>query len=350
MNERDEGKEKRKDRKFSQEQYDMLLRCSDKKDITEWNEWRKNNPDKEVLLEGAPLYRAHLDGADFSYAHLEHADLTEAHLEGANFYFAHLESAILFLAHLEEVELDWTHIEDANLAGTHMEDVHFSHTFMKNANLEMAHLEGAYLNSANLEGAFFFKTIFDNETIIWNCPVDKRTDFRGVGLGNIRIDHGTRALLEYNIRRMNWEDWYKEKWYRRPVKLFWWVSDYGMSTPRILAVFSLSAIGFALLYYLWGLFAPPGIVQNLLEIAGAAVPWYVVPFRALYFSVVTMTTLGFGDLHANPFTIWGHVFLAFQVILGYVILGALITRLNILFTTGGPSGDFAKPNKPPKQE
>ena len=35
-------KEDKKERRFSQEQYDMLKRCSEKKDMTEWNEWRGN--------------------------------------------------------------------------------------------------------------------------------------------------------------------------------------------------------------------------------------------------------------------------------------------------------------------
>lgn len=30
------------ERRFSQEQYDMLLRCSQKKDMTEWNQWRQH--------------------------------------------------------------------------------------------------------------------------------------------------------------------------------------------------------------------------------------------------------------------------------------------------------------------
>jgi hypothetical protein len=64
--------------------------------------------------------------------------------------------------------------------------------------------------------------------------------------------------------------------------------------------------------------------------------------RAVYFSVVTMTTLGFGDLYANPLRIAGHILLAIQVILGYVLLGALITRFAVLFTAGGPAGKFAK--------
>jgi hypothetical protein len=359
MTEQDEGKEEKKERRLSQEQYDMLKRCSEKKDMTEWNEWRKENNQTEIFLEGADLYdahlkdanlrRAHLEGVHLSGAHLEVVNLRRAYLEGVDLGEAHLNGAHLGGAHLEGAYIGEAHLERANLSFTHMEDASFFNAHLEDADLSDTHIEDAYLFQAHLEGTNFALAILNDKTLIWNCTVDRNTDFRGVGLGNVRIDPGTRALLEYNIRRMNWEEWYqKKKWYRGFVQLFWWVSDYGKSTPRILAVFSLSAIGFALLYYLWGLLAPPGIVQNLFEIVDATkpghmvpVPWYVVPVRALYFSVVTMTTLGFGDLHANPTSVWGHVFLTVQVILGYGILGALITRLNILFTTGGPSGDFA---------
>lgn len=46
-----EGKkeEDKKERRFSQEQYDMLKRCSDKKDMREWNEWRE---EKSIKCEG----------------------------------------------------------------------------------------------------------------------------------------------------------------------------------------------------------------------------------------------------------------------------------------------------------
>ncbi|MBA7591004.1 hypothetical protein ES708_33149 [subsurface metagenome] len=47
--------EQKKKWRFSQEQCDMLKRCSEKEDITEWNEWRVNNPEKDVLLERANL-------------------------------------------------------------------------------------------------------------------------------------------------------------------------------------------------------------------------------------------------------------------------------------------------------
>ena len=64
-------------------------------------------------------------------------------------------------------------------------------------------------------------------------------------------------------------------------------------------------------------------------------------WHALYFSVVTMTTLGFGDIAANPDSWLGQTLLMFQVILGYVLMGALVTRFAVLFTAGGPAGKFA---------
>ena len=58
-----------------------------------------------------------------------------------------------------------------------------------------------------------------------------------------------------------------------------------------------------------------------------------------------MTTLGFGDMYANPTSWVGHILLMVQVILGYVLLGALVTRFAVLFTAGGPAGKFADEKK-----
>jgi len=43
--------------------------------------------------------------------------------------------------------------------------------------------------------------------------------------------------------------------------------------------------------------------------------------------------------------LFGHALLALQVILGYVLLGALVTRFAVLFTAGGPAGKFADEKK-----
>jgi len=55
--------------------------------------------------------------------------------------------------------------------------------------------------------------------------------------------------------------------------------------------------------------------------------------------------LGFGDMYANTSNYWfavaiGHVLLGLQVLLGYVLLGALVTRFGVLFTSGLIPGQF----------
>ena len=94
-------------------------------------------------------------------------------------------------------------------------------------------------------------------------------------------------------------------------------------------------------YLFIGRFFPPGLVANLFEHPQNPTLSRLTFFRALYFSIVTTTTLGFGDIYAQPGSIWGHILLSFQVILGYVILGALVTCLGILYNSDGPAGKYA---------
>jgi hypothetical protein len=99
MSEADDRKPEPEERRFSQEQYDMLLRCSGKKDLTEWNEWREKNPEIKILLQDANLKEVYL-----SKSHLENANLIMAILERANLYSTHLEGAKLWRANLKKAQ------------------------------------------------------------------------------------------------------------------------------------------------------------------------------------------------------------------------------------------------------
>ena len=338
MNESNLGTDKLKDqRRFSQQQYDMLKRCSEKKDMTEWNEWRNNNPAQDVLLEGADLKDCWLRGvllntkgsSHFSgEVHLEGAILTRAHLIDANFECSRMESAQLYAADLTRSRFWLAHLEEAFLNDSCLEE----------AQLNSSYLKGAIFYHACVKSVKFSSAIVDSGTSLWGLKVNRQngnrkgTNFTGVGLENVRIDPGTKQLLEYNIRRMNWEDWYKEHfWLKWLVKPFWWISDYGLRTWRTIVTFFLLAFLFALIYWLW-----PNCVMVNREVGDVRGLW-----QSLYFSVVTMTTLGFGDIAANPDSWIGQTLLMLQVILGYVLLGALITRFAVLFTAGGPAGRFA---------
>ncbi len=316
------------------EQYDMLKRCSEKKDITEWNKWRMANHEEKIWLQGANLSGAHLEGVKFWQAHLEGAHLMSAHLEGAKFWVAHLEGTILKYARLEGAILSSAHLKNAELLQAHLEGAGLWYACLAGANFGQAHLEGANLVGTHLEGAEFEAAIVDGSTLIWGSQIDRKTDFTIVGLDAARIEPGLKQLLQYNIRLKGWKEWYKDHRLLTPlVWLFWQMSDYGRSTGRVIGTFFVLAFAFAGIY-----FAVPGLVENL-HVTGH---WWGDLVRAVYFSIVTMTTLGFGDMYAHPQSIAGHLLLMFQVLLGYVLLGALITRFAVLFTAGGPAGKFAK--------
>ncbi len=347
----------KKERRFSQEQYKMLKRCSDKKDITEWNEWRENNKEVDVFLEGAffskaylkgsNLFRAKLKDASFINANLEGADLRLSDLENVDFFGANLRSAELTYSNMKSVKLSTTHLEGAEIWSANLENTCIGSAHLENTNFSHSYLKGTCFGESYLQDSDFELAIVDGETSIWKCEVNRYTNFSGVGLDSVRIDAATKQLLKYNIRRMNWEKWYSEhpqlKWL---VKPFWLMSDYGLSTSRIIFTFFGLAFVFANIYYHWGRLAPPGIVNYLfVDRNGIEVQWWLVPLRTLYFSIVTMTTLGFGDMYANAHSVWGHIMLSLQVILGYVLLAALVTRFAVLFMAGGPAGKFAEEKK-----
>ena len=121
------------------------------------------------------------------------------------------------------------------------------------------------------------------------------------------------------------------------IKLFWLMSNYGRSTWWIILSFFGFAFLFATIYRLWPHFVAFNGKADITEFNSF--------LHAFYFSVVTMTTLGFGDIAANPDSHLGQILLMVQVLLGYLMLGALVTRFAVLFTAGGPAAKFTKLTK-----
>nr|WP_321465481.1 pentapeptide repeat-containing protein [uncultured Desulfobulbus sp.] len=127
---------------FDPKQFALLIQCSEKHDMREWNEWRKMNPEQPVLLRTANLAKAYLRGADLHkadlrganlrgadlsgakdpdfrrvWADLSGADLTDADLCGTDFRGANLSDANFHLAYLFYTNLSWTNLSRANFSG-----------------------------------------------------------------------------------------------------------------------------------------------------------------------------------------------------------------------------------------
>jgi hypothetical protein len=208
---------------------------------------------------------------------------------------------------------------------------------LRDADLERSFLQGTRFWETSMEGLILRLALVDSRTqIVKGCTVSTHTDPRGVPLDSIRIPPETLGQLKYCCRRLEWEDWYRDhgllQWF---VRFFWCLSDYGRSTRRIVYSFLLLSFVFAGAYT---------CLPRLTNLSTAHLLSRLV--RASYFSIVTMTTLGFGDLHANSCAtgIWfylSHVILSLHVLIGYVLLGALITRFAIMFQ--GSVGPVEKP-------
>jgi hypothetical protein len=124
--------------RFNQEQYDILKRCSQMRNITEWNSYCADHPENRIHLQNADLRRTMLEGAK----------LSGAILEGAQF-----EGADLFAADLKKADLRGANLEKANLWGANLIEANLEGASLVSANLENADLRGAKLENANFWGA-----------------------------------------------------------------------------------------------------------------------------------------------------------------------------------------------------
>jgi uncharacterized protein YjbI with pentapeptide repeats len=329
-------------------------------------------------LEHANLSRAHLEHAWLAGTHLEHANLMEAHLEHADLLSAHLEHATLDGAHLEHAYLRKAHLEHATLGETHLEDAVMDHARLEHAQLFGTHLDRAMLAGAHLEYAQLIRTrivatvltfVIAHETrfadVIWKDDKGRGPkEWHVLGL-DVRGLRNSDAVFDQYVRQSNFIWRCRETWWnpwpalaRRlqpadqkgdttgdapesdeegetktargrgpavmrewppPLWLLWKVTcDCGRSFLRW-AVWCLGiALVFGLIFWLGGVVEVPGPSEAGRE--ANALTYF-------YFSIVTFTTLGFGDV--TPTGNAGEIWVMLEVILGYVMLGGLIS----IFTT-----------------
>lgn len=123
-------------------------------------------------------------------------------------------------------------------------------------------------------------------------------------IGNVREAGIYRAEKHESTRRI----YMAEREYGKALLywIWWFTSGYGESLKRWSAV-SLSVIAiFGLAYWAFGLIVPAG-------------HW----FDYFYFSTVTFTSLGYGDIH--PEGVWGKLLASVEIMGGLVMFGLLLT-------------------------
>jgi Ion channel/Pentapeptide repeats (8 copies) len=257
-----------------------------RKGAAAWNVWRAAHPDAIVDMAGADLSAVDMDEADLRAANLDCADLRNATLRNADLTGAALRAANLNGADLAGAKLGEARLEGANLSG---------------ASLVSAHLVGANLSETNLN------------RVKWDVQ-KMRGKFRAIrGLESCYGDAlFKRAAADQDFLdtlEAHWEG----QWRIALFRLWGWATDYGRSVPRVIFLATTLA-----LFYGWVYASDP----DLLSYGAGKAPTWFSPF---YFSIVTYTTLGFGDV--TPRSALGEIVVCSEVILGYLTLGLLLSIL-----------------------
>jgi len=260
--------------------------------------WHDPNSDKSASTVSAALeavaHAGHsMEGFQLRRANLSHVDLVNRgnkkgyDLSGADLYRADLNHAHLFGVQLNDASLMKADLRHANL---------------HRANLEGANLLGIKLESARLENVEWGKE-FLQEKLARECVGEQSLDYlqqceeicRAVRLETERQGlfetAGEYFRKEMVMRRKQMPRLCLSRFLSKLVDLF---CGYGERPIRTI-YFSLSVIGFCgILYYLIGINDNGSLL--VVDLGAGLKQNTLMLLECIYFSVITFTTLGYGDL------------------------------------------------------
>ena len=314
--------------------------------ITGWNQWRRENGAGKISLTGIDLSETKLAGIDLSGVDAADIDLYGTDLTGANLkmsdftgadfsnsllgsvggYKVSFKGAYLVEANLEGADLSEADLSGADLRGSNLRNVNLQGALLIGARLDKADLTGATLVDADVSGVNFSFAKFDN-TNLTTMRYGGYKLMRGLYYGVRGLDSSFgNALFVRDAKDQDYLDTLEVMINRLPEgrlkniehKLFrlWSLIDYGRSLFKVtfyaFLIASLYSFVYSLDMYLeWG----------MMDYSNSAHSWFT-PF---YYSIVTYTTLGFGDVTANNWL--GEIIIISEVIVGYFTLGLLLAIL-----------------------
>jgi uncharacterized protein YjbI with pentapeptide repeats len=292
----------------------------------------QNSNLEKIVIKNANLRESNLKGAklksaSLTYSALWNVDLSKASLAGADLSFNDAEGACLKRAFLKRSNLEhsWfstsnferAFLSDANLEWTRFDGANLKNAYLSGANLHYASLHIANLNNANLSKANLIKTHFRGADLtdanLLDVTYYMRTSshYKGIKLSGC---YGSERFKRYASHQAFIEELQESGRRNKCLVALWSVlADCGRSPWRWMGWSAVSVLFHANLY--WWFFGSDAFHLND--------DLSFDPWVALYYSVVTFTTLGFGDI--TPITFWAMFWVTIEVIFGYVMLGGLIS-------------------------
>jgi hypothetical protein len=275
-----------------------------------------SNPAKDKNYHGKDLRALNLCGADMAGADLRGSDLSGMDLRGTNFNEAQLGGANLKGANLRGANLAGAQMNEARLTGACLANVKARGVEMRDANLTRCDLAGIDLQRSDLRNTKMYAVKVPKADFsrcdLRGCHMAGITSYEDAEWKNVDLRdidlHGTYLARRY-IADQNYLHEFKSRGTLAKLHYYgWWLtSDCGRSLTR------------------WGVLTT--VIMMTFAIAYSMVPMdycaYATWLSPIYLSVVTMTTLGFGD--ALPTTVSGQLLVMIEVTAGYVMLGGLLS-------------------------
>jgi hypothetical protein len=311
-----------------------------------WNAWRESSPESALDLSGEDLSELDLSGINLSEADLSDADLYQTDFSRANlkltrFTGADLSGANLEAADLYKCDFSKAFLPEANLKAAYLSAVRFCFADLRGASLASANLAEADLSDADLTGADLRAADLTRARI---CRANmSHADFAGALL--VGLDYGSLASMRHRyfgvrgletssgnavfVREARDQDYLDtmeksleelppgpQRTLKRLGFFVWGRIGFGRSLIAPVLYAAGFVLGFGCIYSLdmnlgWGWF----------DFGGSSSSW-LTPF---YHSVVTYTTLGFGDITPRHWA--GEILVIVEVILGYTTLGLVLSIL-----------------------
>ncbi|MHC4706997.1 MAG: pentapeptide repeat-containing protein [Planctomycetota bacterium] len=303
-------------------------------------------PPAELNFKGVSLRGENLTGLNLIGANFVEADLSEADLSGAHLFKADFSKASLVKAKLNDVELTGANLSEANLEDARAEraglgmatlkKTRMFNTVLTDATLTKTDLTEADLRHANLSRVRL------REAVLYKADCTG-ADFRGADMSHSNFAGATMNNADMRDARLRQVKGYEEaKWYGVDIRDINFAGAYRLRRfvvdENYLKEFREASKFNYMVYKIWSITSDCGRSLNLwcLWILGIVVLFSVLyafcgidygeydnwigPF---YYSVVTITTLGYGDI--VPATPVARIIAICEVCIGYILLGGLLS-------------------------
>jgi uncharacterized protein YjbI with pentapeptide repeats len=290
------------------------------------------------------LYNIHFTNADLSECDFSNQHISQCVFKGSDLSYASFEATHMHRIDFENADMKGVSINESNLYQSHLDDADLPHaeivdSYMHETEWRGANLEGAQIRDSDLRDADFTNAK-PHELRTTDIRLNEGTDFGRISSyesegGEENLNKAIRVYRMYQrlLREASLPDEIRhfrirERECRRKLAmteeryLDWfkfeiqrWSSRYGESLQRVVGVSGIAIGAFALVYPLTG-FRDDGTL-----ITYGSTELLTAMSKGLYFSMMTFTTLGYGDIQPVGFS---QMFATVEAALGAILIALLV--------------------------